>query len=264
MFSRPIPLALAQNWREIGAELVQKSNPKVRPAMPDTQSDLLRYSILKAPAGCLEVVLACAADGQPHAQVLLRHGLIAAIAQDPRLERRLWRSLCIEALPIHGLAIVKDYLAGLSPPHHERLFATSALQDKHHPVNHLFSQASFKTAKGALALALLDTFVAVGLQGERLQALALRRHQDVLRACSLGNATFLVFLSRHLQPLPVKLLTYVVGNETHSSELVVALLTSGQMTLENFLSPKVRRCASPAAMEMLSALEARATRQISG
>lgn len=231
--------------------------------MPNTPTDLLRYSILKAPDGCLDVVLACAEDGQPHAQVLLRHGLIEAIAQDPRLERRLWRSLCIEALPVHGLAIVKDYLVGLSPAHHERLFAASALQDKHHPANHLFSQASFKTTKGALALALLDTFVAAGLHGERLQALALRRHQDVRRACSLGNSVFLVFILRHLQPIPIKLLICVVENETHSPELIAALLTSGQMALEDFLNPKVRRFASPAVMAMISALEARATRQIS-
>ena len=229
--------------------------------MPNAPSDMLNYFIQTSPGGSLEVALACAADGQPHWQALFEHGLIGAVADDPRLERRLFNHLCIDAVQIHGNPLLKAYLARLSPKHGDRIFSDSALQDKNHPVNHVFSKAAFTTPGGALARELLATFIAAGLQGKKLHALAMRRHKDVQRACSFGNQAFLDLLFAHLQPIPAKLLIYVVADDTHSSTLLANLIVAGAVPLTDFTNPKVHRFASIKAFSLLDAMSARATRE---
>ena len=229
--------------------------------MPNAPSDMLNYFIQTSPGGSLEVALACAADGQPHWQTLFEHGLIGAVAEDPRLERRLFNHLCIDAVQIHGNPLLKAYLAGLSPMHSQRMFSGAALQDKNHPANHVFSKAAFTTPSGALARELLATFIVAGLQGDKLHALAMRRHMDVQRACSLENQAFLELLFAHLQPVPIKLLIYVVADKTHSMSLVAHLVAAGALPLVDFTNPKVHRFASVEAFSWLDAMTARATRQ---
>ena len=229
--------------------------------MPNAPGDMLNYFVQTSPGGSLEVALACAADGQPHWQALFEHGLIGAVAEDPRLERRFFNYLCIDAVQIHGNPLLKAYLAGLSPKHSQRMFSDSALQDKNHPVNPVFSKAAFTTPSGALARELMTTFVAAGLQGDKLQALAMRRHKDVQRACSLGNQAFLELLFAHLQPIPTKLLIHVVADEMHSSALLAHLVVTGTVPLTDFTNPTVQRFASFEAFSLLDAMTARATRQ---
>ncbi|WP_156955229.1 hypothetical protein [Polaromonas glacialis] len=229
--------------------------------MSNVPSDTLNYFIQTSPGGSLEVALACAADAQPHWQALFEHGLIGAVADDPRLERRLFNHLCIDAVQIHGNPLLRAYLAGLSPKHGDRIFSDSALQDKNHPVNHVFSKAAFTTPGGALARELLATFIAAGLQGKILHALAMRRHKDVLRACSFGNQAFLDLLFAYLQLIPIELLIYVVADETHSSTLVANLVVAGAVPLTDFTNPKVHRFASEKALSLLHAMAARASRQ---
>ena len=228
--------------------------------MPNVPSDMLNYFIQKSPGGSLEVALACAADGQPHWQALFEHGLIGAVAEDPRLERRLFNYLCIDAVQIHGNSLLKAYLAGLSPMHSQRMFSSAALQDKNHPTNAVFSMAAFTTPSGALARELMTTFVAAGLQGDKLQVLAMRRHKDVQRACSLGNQAFLELLFAHLQPIPTKLLIHVLADKTHSSALLAHLVVTGTVPLTDFTNPKVQRFASFEAFSLLDAMAARAAR----
>ena len=228
--------------------------------MPNASGDMLNYFVQSSPGGSLEVTLACAADGQPHWQALFEHGLIGAVAEDPRLERRFFNYLCIDAVQIHGNPLLKAYLAGLSPKHGDRIFSDSALQDKNHPVNHVFSKAAFTTPSGALARELMATFIAAGLQGDKLHALAMRRHKDVQRACSLGNQGFLELLFAHLQPVPAKLLIYVVADETHSCTLLAHLVVTGTVPLTDFTNPTVHRFASVKAFSLVDAMAARAAR----
>lgn len=230
------------------------------PPMPNAPGDMLNYLIQSSPGGSLDVALACAADGQPHWQALFEHGLIGAVADDSRLERRLFSRLCIDAVQIHGNPLLRAYLAGLSPTHSDRIFSDSDLQDKNHPVNHVFSKAAFTTSAGALARELLATFITAGLQGDKLHALAMRRHKDVERACSFGNQAFLDLLFAHLQPIPTKLLIYVVADERHSSTLLANLIVAGAVPLTDFTNPKVHRFASVKAFSLLDAMSARATR----
>ena len=229
--------------------------------MPNAPGDMLNYFVQTSPGGSLEVALACAADGQPHWQALFEHGLIGAVAEDPRLERRFFNHLCIDAVQIHGNPLLKAYLAGLSPMHSQLMFSDAALKDKNHPANAVFSKAAFTTLGGALARELMTTFVAAGLQGDKLQALAMRRHKDVQRACSLGNQTFLELLFTHLQPIPTKLLIHVVADKTHSSALLAHLVVTDTVPLTDFTNPTVQRFASFEAFSLLDAMTARATRQ---
>ena len=106
----------------------------------------------------------------------------------------------------------------------------------------------------------MATFIAAGLQGDKLHALAMRRHKDVQRACSLGNQRFLELLFAHLQPVPTKLLIYVVADETHSSILLAQLVITGTVPLSDFTNPKVHRFASVKAFSLLDAMAARASR----
>jgi len=228
--------------------------------MPNVPGATLNYFIQSSPGGSLDVALACAADGQPHWQALFEHGLIGAVADDPRLERRLFNHLCIDAVQIHGNPLLKAYLAGLSPTHGDRIFSDSALQDKNHPVNHVFSKAVFTTPGGALAREMLATFITAGLQGDKLHALAMRRHKDVQRACSFENQAFLELLFAHLQPVPIKLLSHVVADETHSSALLAHLVATGTVPLTDFTNPTVQRFASVNAFSLLDAMAARAAR----
>ena len=228
--------------------------------MPNVPSDMLNYFIQTSPSGSLDVAFACAEDGQPHWQALFEHGLIGAVAADPRLERRFFNHLCIDAVQMHGNLLLRAYLDGLHRKHVHRIFSDSALQDKNHPVNHVFSKAAFTTPGGALARELMATFVAAGLQGNKLHALAMRRHKDVQRACSLGNQAFLEHLFAHLQPVPTKLLMYVVADETHSSALLAHLVVTGTVPLTDFTNPTVHRFASVKAFSMLDAMAARAAR----
>ena len=228
--------------------------------MPNASGDMLNYFVQSSPGGSLEVALACAADGQPHWQALFEHGLIGAVAEDPRLERRFFNHLCFDAVQIHGNPLLKAYLAGLSPKHGDRIFSDSALQDKNHPVNHVFSKAAFTTPGGALARELLATFITAGLQGDKLHALAMRRHKDVQRACSFGNQAFLELLFAHLQPAPTKLLSHVVADETHSSALLAHLVATSTVPLTDFTNPTVQRFASVNAFSLLDAMAARAAR----
>lgn len=134
---------LAHHWRTMGAE-------KRHPSMPNVSSDTINYFIQASPGGSLDVALACAADGQPHWQALFEHGLIGAVVDDPRVERRLFNHLCIDAVQIHGNPLLTAYLAGLSPKHSHRIFSDSTLQDKNHPVNHVFSKAALRRHEGHL------------------------------------------------------------------------------------------------------------------
>lgn len=104
-----------------------------------------------------------------------------------------------------------------------------------------FFKAAFTTPSGALARELMATFVAAGLQGDKLQELAMRRHKDVQRACSLGNQAFLAFLFAHLQPVSVKLLIYVVADDKHSTTLLANLVVTGAVSLTDLTNPKVNR-----------------------
>ena len=228
--------------------------------MPNVPSDTLNYFIQSSPGGSLDVALACAADGKPHWQALFEHGLIGAVADDLRLERRLFNPLCIDAVQIHGNPLLRAYLDGLSPMHSQRMFSGAALQDKNHPANHVFSKAAFTTPGGALARELMATFVAAGLQGDKLHALAMRRHKDVQRACSLGNQAFLELLFAHLQTVPTKLLIHVVADEAHSSALLAHLVATGTVALTDFTNPTVQRFASFKAFTLLDAMAARAAR----
>ena len=106
----------------------------------------------------------------------------------------------------------------------------------------------------------MTAFVAAGLQGDKLQALAMRRHKDVQRACSLGNQAFLELLFAHLQPVPTKLLINVVADETHSSALLAHLVVTGTVPLTDFTNPKVQRFASVKTFSLLDAMAARASR----
>ena len=228
--------------------------------MPNVPSVTLNYFIQSSPGGSLDVALACAADGKPHWQALFEHGLIGAVADDLRLERRLFNPLCIDAVQIHGNPLLRAYLDGLSPMHSHRIFSDSALQDKNHPVNHVFFKATFTTPGGALARKLMATFIAAGLRGDKLHALAMRRHKDVQRACSLGNQEFLELLFTHLQPIPTKLLIYVVAGETYSSSLMANLVVTGTVPLTDFTNQKVHRFASVKEFSLLDAMAARASR----
>ena len=136
----------------------------------------------------------------------------------------------------------------------------SSLQDKNHLVNHVFSKAAFTTPVGALARELMATFIAAGLQGDKLHALAMRRHKDVQRAYSLGNQGFLELLFTHLQSIPTNLLIYVVAGETYSSTLMANLVVTGTVPLTDFTNPKVHRLASVKAFSLLDAMAARASR----
>jgi hypothetical protein len=228
--------------------------------MPDIPSEFLRYSIQKTPGACLDIVLACAKDGALHWQDLFQHGLSEVIAGDLRLERRLFRHLCIDAVQDHGNAILSSYLGRLSPEHHKRLFTSEALMDKNHPVSYVFSRAAFATS-GTLALELLGTFIKAGLSGGRLQELAKRRNKDVQQACRLGNQNFLDFLLPKLQPIPDTLLEHIVASETHGPSIVSRLIQSGTVTFAAFNDPKVLRSANQNVSMMLSALAARSTRE---
>ena len=106
----------------------------------------------------------------------------------------------------------------------------------------------------------MATFIAAGLQGDKLHALAMRRHKDVQRACSLGNQGFLELLFTHLQSIPTNLLIYVVAGETYSNTLMANLVITGTVPLTDFTNPKVHRLASVKAFSLLDAMAARASR----
>lgn len=231
--------------------------------MPNTKIEFWRYAILNAPSGCLDVVLACAVDGASHWEDLFQHGLPDAIAGNSSLERRLFRDLCIDDVKVHANAIVRSYLAELSRDHHDQFFAAPALQHKNHPANDIFSQAAFKTQSGSRALKLMSTLIEAGLQGERLQALATRRHRDVRKACKQGNQAFLKVLFQNMQSVPIEFLLYVVKDPTYGPSLVSSLLGSKTVPLARFLDPQVRNNANADTEAFISALGARAERTLS-
>lgn len=231
--------------------------------MANTKIELCRYAVQNAPGGCLDVVLACADDGASHWEDLFRHGLPDAIASNLILERRLFRDLCNHKVKAHASAILRTYLAKLSSDHHAQFFAAAALEKKNHPANHIFCWAAFKTPDGAIALAMLETLIKEGLQGDQLQALATRRHGDVAKAVKQGNQAFLTLLFQHLKAVPVKLLVYVVTNNTHGLSLVSRLIDDRVVPLARFLEPEVQGNANAGTRQMISDLDARATRTLS-
>ena len=219
--------------------------------------DFYRYCVRCTPEGCLDIVLACAADGELFWRKFFEHGLVDAIAESSRLERRFFNLLCIDSIALNGGPILDDYIGRLTAENLARFFSSDELKNKNHPLNHVYAAARQKTPTGSVALGMLGTFIHRGLQGNLLLEVAERRHQDVMLACRAGNAEFLVYLFTRLNPVPPRLLIYVVGEERHGAELVSKLISEDSVPLVTFTKPKLLRYATNSVRELIGALQAR-------
>lgn len=228
--------------------------------MPTPKNDFIDYLIDHSANGCLDVVINCAKDGHDYWRSLFARGFANVIEENSRLRTRFFKHLCIDEVQPHSGPIFQSFLENLTEENRQQFFSTSALKDKNHPANHVFSRAAFTTPSGTLAFDLLKSFISTGLCDASLNELALRRHLDVKMACTTGNHDFLNLLFQHLRPAPSKLLVHVVENPKNGPVLVAKLIQNGTVPLQTFKNRELLIAADEHVLLVISGLEARQTR----